>query len=153
MQRVQAPESAFATFLITGSVVSWGNMKSDCVVFVLVDSRTCAMIQCLCACLLAASALRWSHSLSLSLSISRNPEPFLVCLFTLHVPCICLCAQARTSSLLPVLHRLLSWVRPSAPARVQFLALTLLAPALCWGCVKVRARVLWAWSYLRPYGL
>ena len=68
--------------------------------------------------------------------LPRNPEPFLVSLFTLHVPCVCLCAQARTSSWLPVLHRLLSWVRPSAPARVQFLAL--LAPALCWGCVKVR---------------
>ena len=37
-------------------------MKSDCVVFVLAVSRTCAMIQCL----LAASALRWSLSLSLS---------------------------------------------------------------------------------------
>ena len=88
-----------------------------------------------------------------SVVLPPTPEPFLVSLFTLHVPCICLCAQARTSSSPPppVLHRLRSWVRPSAPARVQFLAL--LAPALCWGCVKVRVRVLWAWFCLRPYGL
>ena len=32
----------------------------------------------------------------------------------------------------------------------SWLYLALLAPALCWGCVKVR--VLWAWSSLRPYG-
>ena len=33
----------------------------------------------------------------------------------------------------------------------SWLYLALLAPALCWGCVKVR--VLWARSSLRPYGL
>ena len=48
-------------------------MNSDCVVFVLVVSRTCAMIQCLCACLLAASAPRWSLSLSLSRFPCRLP--------------------------------------------------------------------------------
>ena len=61
-------------------------MKSDCVVFVLVVSRTCAMIQCLCACLLAASALRWSLSLSLSLSLSGFPcrIPFLAFCYMAH---------------------------------------------------------------------
>ena len=46
-------------------------MKSDCVVsvvFVLVVSRTCAMLRCLCACLLAASDCPLSLSLRFPLA-------------------------------------------------------------------------------------
>ena len=53
-------------------------MKSDCVVFVLAVSRTCAMIQCL----LAASALRWSLSLSLSLRFPLPPPVLGILLYS-----------------------------------------------------------------------